>query len=74
VADGRTQDLVDQSCENYLARDFFADFQRRREIELFGGERTRGCSGRLLLPEVRIAHQIHHALLRWWSAFVRATS
>src|ERR1700730_5395695 len=43
---------------NSLARHFFGDYQRRREIELFGGgcsECARESSGRLLLPEVRIA-------------------
>jgi len=34
VLDGYTQDLLDQSFQNHLARDFFGEFPRPREIEL----------------------------------------
>jgi hypothetical protein len=62
VPDGGTQDLLDQPFQYPLARNFFGEFQRRREIELFGS-RCLNCAGgssdRVLLPGGQVA--LHRA-------------
>ena len=66
VLDGCAQDLLDQSFKDHLARDFFGEFPRPREIELFGSgyrDGAGGSSDRVLLPEGQVAY-IERALLR----------
>jgi hypothetical protein len=57
VLNGCTQDLLDQSFRSHLGRNFFADFQRRRESELFGS----GCRERSDLKICR-THSLYVAV------------